>query len=283
MDENTRSHLKMKRILTTLLFLSIFPFLVLFYIWWMLPSEKEIRGCITTTMFEVELCPKSTNYVKLKNISPYLKKAILLTEDSLFYEHKGFDWDSIKRNYEENKKAGKYKRGGSTITQQLAKNMFLSSDRTLIRKGLEALITMKIEKTISKNEIYEKYLNVVEFGKNIYGVKQASYHYFKKSPGQLNVVESSFLAMLLPSPKKYSASFYKKELTPFASQRIQQIINNMYQYKRINDQEYEQALLDLESFFPSPVETEVVEEIDEDLNQLTLENLQQESEEEDRF
>lgn len=249
----------------------------------MLPSEKQIRGCITTTMFEVELCAKSSNYVKLKNISPYLKKAILLTEDSLFYEHKGFDWDSIKRNYEENKKAGKYKRGGSTITQQLAKNMFLNSDRTLIRKGLEALITMKIEKTISKNEIYEKYLNVVEFGKNIYGVKQASYHYFKKSPGELNVVESSFLAMLLPNPKKYSASFYKKELTPFASQRIQQIITNMYQYKRINDQEYEQARLDLQSFFPSPIETEVVEEIDEDLNQLTLENLQQESEEEDRF
>lgn len=249
----------------------------------MLPSENDIRGCITTTMFKVELCNKSSNYTKLKNVSPYLKKAILLTEDSLFYEHKGFDWDSIQRNYEANKKAGKYKRGGSTITQQLAKNMFLNSDKTLTRKVLEALITMKIERTISKNEIYEKYLNIVEFGKNIYGIKQASYHYFKKSPSQLNVVESSFLAMLLPNPKKYSASFYKKELTPFANQRIQQIINNMYQYKRITPDEYHQALLDMELFFPSPTQNNTSDEIDEDLNQLTLETLEEESENEDRF
>lgn len=273
----------MKRIITTILILSALPFLILIYVWWMLPSEKDIRGCITTTMFQVELCNKSPNYTKLKQISPYLKKVILLTEDSLFYEHKGFDWDSIKRNYEENKKAGKFKRGGSTITQQLAKNMFLNSDRTLTRKALEALITMKIEKTISKNEIYEKYLNIVEFGKNIFGIKQASYHYFKKPPSQLNVVESSFLAMLLPNPKKYSASFYKKELTPFASQRIRQIINNMYQYKRINESEFHQALLDLELFFPSPIQNDITDEVDEDLNQLTLENLEEESENEDRF
>lgn len=249
----------------------------------MLPSEKDIRGCITTTMFQVKLCDKSPGHTKLKNVSPYLKKTILLTEDSLFYQHKGFDWESIQRNYEENKKAGRYKRGGSTITQQLAKNMFLNSDRTLVRKGLEALITIKIEKTLSKNEIFEKYLNIVEFGKNIYGVRQASQHYFQKSPGQLNVVESAFLAMLLPNPKKYSVSFYRKELTPFASQRIKQIINNMYQYKKISEVEYGQALVDLETFFPSSVEEQLSSEIDEDLNRLTLEKLEQESESEDRF
>lgn len=249
----------------------------------MLPSEKEIRGCITTTMFKVELCKNSSNYTKLNQISPYLKKAILLTEDSLFYEHKGFDWDSIQRNYEQNKKAGKVKRGGSTITQQLAKNMFLSADRTLTRKAIEALITMKIERTITKNEIYEKYLNIVEFGKNVYGIKQASYHYFKKHPSQLNVVESSFLAMLLPNPKKYSASFYKKELTPFASQRIRQIINNLYQYKKISENEYSQALLDLELFFPSPIQTEQSIQTDEEVDGLTLESLEIDSENEDRF
>ncbi len=273
----------MKKIILTALLLALFPFLILVWIWFQIPSEKEIKGCLTTQMFQVELCPTQPTYTKLRQISPYLQKAIVLTEDSLFWEHRGFDWNSIQKNYEENKKAGRYKRGGSTITQQLAKNMFLTADKTLIRKGLEALITMKIEKTLNKKEILERYLNVVEFGNKIYGVQKASRHYFKKAPSELSIVESTFLAMLLPSPKKYSASFYKKELTPFASKRVRQIISHMYQFNRITEPEYGQALIELESFFNPPSEVIIDSGETEDLNQLTLEKLELESEQEDRF
>jgi monofunctional biosynthetic peptidoglycan transglycosylase len=244
-------------------------------IWLKIPSEKDIKGCIVTTMYKVNLCPKNSNYVPLKRISPYLVKAIILTEDSRFWDHQGFDWESIKKNYEENQKVGFYKRGGSTITQQLAKNMFLSAEKSIIRKGLEALITVKIEKVLTKKEIIEKYLNVIEFGKDIYGIKAASLHYFKKSPAELDVVESAFLAMLLPNPKKYAASYYKEELTPFASRRINQIVQNMYQYNRITDTEYNDALLRLERFF-RPVEIETAEQSLETGDEtLTLEQLEE--------
>jgi monofunctional biosynthetic peptidoglycan transglycosylase len=274
----------MKKWIFVLIIFVSFPFAVGLWIWWQIPSEKEIRGCLVTQMFQVNLCPKNSTYVRLKDISSHMQKAVVLTEDSLFWQHKGFDWDSIKKNYEENKKAGRYRRGGSTISQQLAKNMFLTSEKTLNRKALEALITIRIERFLTKKEILERYLNVIEFGKNIFGIKQASQHYFNKLPSQLNIVESAFLVMLLPNPKKYSASFYKKELTPFAAKRIRQIVNNLFQFERITEEQYSSALVDLESFFAPRVLTETTNEPDDlDLNSITLENLETESEKEDRF
>jgi monofunctional biosynthetic peptidoglycan transglycosylase len=223
------------------------------YIFYRLPSEKEIKGCIVTTMYEVHLCPGSKDYVPLKAISPYLQKAVVLTEDSGFFQHDGFDWKAIEENAKKNLEKGEYARGGSTISQQLAKNMFLYKDKTLIRKGLEALITQKIEKTLTKKEILERYLNVVEFGKNIYGVKKAASFYFKKTPAQLNVVESAFLAMVLPNPTKYSQSYFRKELTPFATRRLKRIVGDMLKYGRISEGEYEVAANQIPSFFsPTP-------------------------------
>lgn len=230
------------------------------FVFYKIPSEKEIKGCLVTAMYAVELCPGSKNYVKLGAISPYLQKAIVLTEDSGFWQHDGFDWKSIEENAKKNLEKRAYAKGGSTISQQLAKNMFLYKDKTLIRKGLEALITQKIEKTLTKKEILERYLNVVEFGKDIYGVKQASSFYFKKSPSQLNVVESAFLAMVLPNPKKYAQSYFKKELTPFAHRRLKKIVEDLYRYGRINEVEYETASYQIESFFSPSIISESVEE-----------------------
>ncbi|RYZ64275.1 MAG: hypothetical protein EOP09_16205, partial [Proteobacteria bacterium] len=107
----------------------------------------------------------------------------------------------------------------------------------------------KIEKTLTKKEILERYLNVVEFGNEVYGVKQAATFYFKKSPANLNVVESAFLAMVLPNPKKYSQSYFKKELTPFAHKRLQKIAGDMHRYGRINDEEFDLALNQIAGFF----------------------------------
>lgn len=214
-----------------------------------MPSEAEIRGCIKTTMYGVDLCPKSNNYVPLKNISSNLQKAIITTEDGKFYSHNGFDSEGIETCVEKIKSKGRFVCGGSTITQQLAKNMFLSKDKNLVRKGWEALITIKIEKTLSKKEILEKYLNVIQFGKNIYGVKQAANFYFKKSPSELDVVESAFLAMVLPNPDKYSQSYYKKDFTKFARRRVTKIIQNMYDFKMITEESYITALARMDSFF----------------------------------
>ncbi|KYG60703.1 monofunctional biosynthetic peptidoglycan transglycosylase [Bdellovibrio bacteriovorus] len=251
------------------------------YLWNWLPKPEDIRGCMVTKMYQVDLCPTSKNYVPLKQISPYLQKAIILTEDSDFYNHKGFDWIAIEKNAREGWEAGVFKRGGSTITQQLAKNMFLSKDRTFIRKGLEALITDRIESTLTKKEILERYLNVVEFGKNIYGVKAAAKYYFKKSPSELNIVESAFLAMVLPNPVKYSQSYYRKELTSFAKRRLTTIIDNMFQYHRINQEEYDAATYQLSYFFqPEPPPEELNAAVEEIPTLEELENAELQEEEE---
>lgn len=232
------------------------------YVFYKIPSEQEIKGCIVTTMYKVHLCPGSKDYVALKSISAYLQKTVVLTEDSGFFEHDGFDWKSIEENAKKNLERGAYAKGGSTISQQLAKNMFLYKDKTLMRKGLEFLITRKIEKTLNKKEILERYLNVVEFGKNIYGVKQAAHFYFKKSPSQLNVIESAFLAMVLPNPPKYSQSYFRKELTPFAHKRLKRIVTDMYQYSRISADEYDLAIHQVNSFFSPSILPAFLSELD---------------------
>lgn len=229
------------------IFLGFFVLIALFIIV-QIPSEKDIKGCIKTTMFNVDLCPTAKNYTKLKNISPYIQRAVVQTEDSGFYTHNGFDTEGIEHCLEKMKAKGRIVCGGSTISQQLAKNMFLSQNKTFYRKGIEAIITMKLEKTLTKKEILEKYLNIVQFGKNIFGVKQAAQFYFKKQPYNLDVVESAFLAMVLPNPEKYSQSYYRKDLTKFARRRLTVIINNMYRFKSLNEEQYVTALARLDSF-----------------------------------
>lgn len=213
------------------------------------PSEETIKGCFKTSMYGIDFCPTDKKtYVPLKNISSKLQRAIILTEDSAFYTHKGFDEDGLTRCYEKLKETHKITCGGSTITQQLAKNLFLYKDKTFVRKGLEAMITVKLEKTLTKKEILERYLNVVQFGKDIYGVKQAAQFYFKKHPSELDVVESAFLAMVLPNPEKYSKSYYRKDLTKFARKRISGIIRDMHRYKMLTDDDYFMAMGKLEYF-----------------------------------
>lgn len=242
-------HGSVKFLIAILLLIPILILSGIFYIYSKIPTTKELHSCITSTMNHVYLCPKSKDYVPLPQISSVLKKTVLLTEDSAFFQHHGFDWKSIEKSARENMEKGRYIRGGSTITQQLAKNLFLAKEKTLLRKGLEGLITLKLEKDLTKNEILEKYLNVIEFGNNLYGIEPASKHYFKKSARDLTAAESAFLAMLLPNPKKYSASFQKKNLTHFAENRIRKILGDMVQYERIDPTTYEAAMLQVPSLF----------------------------------
>lgn len=213
------------------------------------PRPTNIRECFTTELFKVHLCPTGPDYTKLRNISPYLRAAVIVSEDGNFYNHKGIDWFELRESLNKNLEKGEYVRGGSTITQQLAKNLYLTSEKSIFRKIREAIIAIQIENILSKDEILEKYLNVVEFGKDIYGVRKAASYYFNKSPSQLSVAESAFLAFLLPNPKNYSVSFKRKQLTPFARARMKLIVNRMWNFKKIDGYEYDIALSEIDHFF----------------------------------
>ena len=220
--------------------------LVIFY--QKLPHKESFNSCFTTSMYELKICKNSNDYVDIKNVNSNLIKSILISEDSLFYQHKGFDWKSIKNNFDETIKTKKIKKGGSTITQQLVKNIYFKGEKTISRKILEAIYTAKIETELSKVEILELYLNIIEFGPDIFGIKKASEYYFQKSPKDLTLVESAFLAMLLPNPTKNSSSFRKKELTSFAYFRIEKIITDLYNFKYISENEYEDGMGELSRF-----------------------------------
>ncbi|MEK6673631.1 MAG: monofunctional biosynthetic peptidoglycan transglycosylase [Nitrospirota bacterium] len=143
-------------------------------------------------------------WVPLSQISPYLIKAVLIAEDDKFWRHEGFDYEAIKKAVEKDIKAKKFKFGGSTISQQLSKNLYLSPSKNPLRKAAEAIITWRIEKALSKKRILEIYLNVIEWGEGIFGAEAASRHYFGKPASALTPEEASRLAAVLPNPRKYN-------------------------------------------------------------------------------
>jgi monofunctional biosynthetic peptidoglycan transglycosylase len=143
-------------------------------------------------------------WVPLSAISHYLIKAVLISEDDKFWSHEGFDYEAITKAIEKDIKAKKFKFGGSTISQQLAKNLYLSPSKNPIRKLREAIITWRMEKILSKKRILEIYLNTVEWGEGIFGIEAASRHYYGKSAFEIGPEEAARLAAVLPNPRKYS-------------------------------------------------------------------------------
>lgn len=142
-------------------------------------------------------------WVDYGGISAHLKRAVVAAEDAKFVDHDGFDWEGIQKALEKNETKGKVVAGGSTITQQLAKNLFLSGSRSWLRKGEEAVITWMLETTMNKRRILEIYLNVAEWGNGVFGVEAAARHYFGVSAGALNAEQSAWLAAILPAPRRY--------------------------------------------------------------------------------
>ena len=143
-------------------------------------------------------------WVSIDKMSPFLFQAVLAAEDDMFLEHNGFDFDAMKKAYNSNKKNTKKIKGGSTVSQQTAKNVFLWPKRSYLRKGLEAWFTILIEIIWGKERIMEEYLNVVELGNGIFGVEAASQKYFKKSASMLTKYEAASLISVLPNPNKFS-------------------------------------------------------------------------------
>ena len=162
-------------------------------------------------------------WVPLARMSPHLQRAVIAAEDAAFYRHKGFDWDGLKEALTRNWEKGRLRRGGSTITQQLAKNLYLSPEKNLFRKTHEALLTWEIERTLPKKRILELYLNTAEWGHGVYGAEAAARHHFGKSAEDLSPDQAALLAAMLPSPRQYDPL----RLTPYLSKRQAQILKWM--------------------------------------------------------
>lgn len=203
--------------------------------------EKTIRYEIKPTVPEY--------WVKLGDISKFLKGAIIVSEDWAFYEHHGVDLTQLEKALNENDKK---LRGASTISQQMVKNVLLYPDRSLWRKFQELLLTFRVEKVLTKDRILEIYLNSIEYGPDVYGIKQAAKYYFKKTPRQLSPREAAFIAMLLPNPKSYSASFRRKKLSPFASKQVSEILKKMRMAGYISQQTFEEERMKRFSWEPIP-------------------------------
>ena len=195
------------------------------------PNTSKLRNenPQTTSMIEYRISEaKKENreprkyqvWMPIEQISPHLQRAVLAGEDTHFFEHKGFDWDAINKAWDEGVKEGEkeakaegdydpdswippmpsFKRGASTISQQLAKNLYLSEERSFLRKGREAAITYFLERELSKKRLLEIYLNVIEWGDGIYGAEAAARTYFKKSASDLTPAEAAYLSAMIPSP-----------------------------------------------------------------------------------
>lgn len=146
---------------------------------------------------------KAQTWVPYARISPHLKRALIVAEDARFLAHEGFDWEGIQTAYEKNLEKGRVVAGGSTISQQLAKNLFLSGERSLLRKMQEAVITLMLEQLMSKRRIFEIYLNVIEWGNGVFGAEAAARHYYGVSASGLSAEQSAWLAAIVTNPRYY--------------------------------------------------------------------------------
>lgn len=191
-------------------------------LWWQREPPRETSFMAQRLANLREKDPQAElryRWVDSKSISGHLKRAVIAAEDMKFVDHEGFDWDGIQKAIEKNQRRGKPVAGGSTISQQLAKNLFLSGERSYWRKGQEALITLMLEQTLDKRRILELYLNVAEWGEGVFGCEAAARHYYGIPAAQLNAEQSARLAAMLPRPRYYDRNRGSAYLARY-SQRI---------------------------------------------------------------
>lgn len=162
-------------------------------------------------------------WVPYQRISGHLKRAIVAAEDAKFVSHNGFDWDGIQKAYEKNLREGEIVAGGSTITQQLAKNLFFSGERTWWRKAQEAVVAVMIETVMSKRRILEIYLNVIEWGEGVFGAEAAARHHYGTTAAGLSPEQAARLASIVPSPRRYGPG----SNTAYLQRRTQTILARM--------------------------------------------------------
>ena len=196
-------------------------------VWWWRDHDPEATAFMKARLAQMrERDPRAKlqqRWMPYGRISASLKRAVVVAEDSRFIEHEGFDWDAIEKAREKNLKRGKVVAGGSTISQQLAKNLFLSPARTPWRKGQEAVITVMIEHLMDKKRILEIYLNVIEWGDGVFGAEAASRHYYGTSAANLGPEQSARLAAIVPDPRRYDHN----RTSAYIARRTQTILARM--------------------------------------------------------
>ena len=194
-------------LLIALIALMLVQFWFLVHIWYWADHNPDVTAFMQARLERMrEKDPRAVirhQWVPYDRISVHLKRAIVAAEDARFLDHEGFDWEAIQKAYEKNLKKGRVVAGGSTISQQLAKNLFLSGERTWWRKGEEAAITFMIETIMSKRRILEIYLNVIEWGSGVFGAEAAARHHFSVSAAMLGPEQAARLAAMVPSPRRY--------------------------------------------------------------------------------
>lgn len=217
-----------------LLFLAAIPVIAsAVYVLW-LPDVSPLKSKNPTTTTYMALrerqarqvgkpFQKSMKWVGLSDISEHLKHAVIIAEDDMFYVHKGVDWEGVRAALERDWKEKKLAYGGSSITQQVAKNLYLSPARNPLRKIKEVLIAWRLEKTLGKKRILEIYLNIAEWGKGIYGVEAAARAYFNKPASGLTPEESAALAAVLPNPRRYNPASDSR----YVARNSERILNRM--------------------------------------------------------
>jgi len=181
--------------------------------------------------------PRNPRWTPYGAVPPALRKAVVASEDANFYTHEGVDYEAIREAIKADWRKGKFVHGGSTITQQLAKNLFLTREKTLIRKVKELVLARRLDDALSKSRILELYLNVVELGPMVYGIGHAAHYYFGKGPSALTVRECAFLASMLPGPKVYNP--YRK--MDRVMKRSDRILRRMVAARMISREEYDAA------------------------------------------
>jgi hypothetical protein len=208
--------------------------------------------------------PGSASWVNLEEVAEHMPHAIVTTEDGAFYKHKGISVFAIKRAAIKNVKKGYFAFGASTITMQLVKNLFLSRDRTISRKLQEMIITWWVENSMDKDQIIELYLNVVEFGPAIYGIRNASLHYFDKEPSELSLLECAYLAKMLPNPVGRYRYYKNGGIDEKWRAVLERVVTKMFTRNYITEEEWKDAMEDDFAFYYPPtsdlIETNPYEE-----------------------
>jgi len=218
-----------------LLLIGAFIAIVLLYQMWILghilwwTSHNPTSTAFMETRLDAlrEKDPKAGlrhQWVPYEKISVHLKRALIVSEDDTFVDHEGFNWEAMQKAMEKNQKKGKVVAGGSTISQQLAKNLFLSGSRSFVRKGEEAVITLMLESSMDKKRILEIYMNVIEWGEGVFGAEAAARHYFGVSAAQLTREQAARLAAMVPRPRFYD----RNRNAPWLAKKTDIILSRMH-------------------------------------------------------
>jgi monofunctional biosynthetic peptidoglycan transglycosylase len=235
----------MKRLLAIGLLIFLTVALYAGYVLLRMPDVQSLKtkNPAVTALMEQRATERKTTarpirtWISYRNISPHLRNAVLIAEDSAFFQHSGYDLEQIKESAKRNWREGRLARGASTITQQLAKNLYLSTSKSPLRKFEEFLIAQEMEKNLSKQRIFEIYLNVIEWGDGIYGIEPASRRYFGKSASALLPEEAAILAAMIPNPRRYTPTRNLRYL----ERRKTELLSRMARYKYLARDEYDAA------------------------------------------